>query len=161
MQHYTDECGQHSDVGRECLNRSKGRVYDHSMLGNLGSGRDAFLRVYKGDETLPAQGNFVAHADRKVYGPHTVGSFHGVYGDSSVKDFGTAPNGTKYFAYPHDRVGQWWQDWLSGHTQDDSHLGNYLELQIGPAPSQMQTFSHPKHSVIEWTECETCYLCCR
>ena len=64
---------------------------------------------------------------------------------------GTAPNGTKYFTYTADQSGQFWQDWLSG-TTDGSKRGNYLELQIGPAPSQMQTFSHPAESTIEWTE---------
>eukprot|EP00040_Diaphanoeca_grandis_P036779 m.236262 g.236262 ORF g.236262 m.236262 type:complete len:794 (-) comp33683_c0_seq2:399-2780(-) len=150
--HYTDECGELSDYGRQCLNRSKGHTYDHSIIGNLGSGRDAFLRVYKGDAAVPEQGNFVAHADRAVYGPKTVGSFHGVTGTSVVKDFGTAPNGTKFFAYTHDRIGQWSQDWESGHLNDTSHKGNYIELQIGPAPTQMQTFSHPSNTSIEWTE---------
>lgn len=80
-----------------------------------------------------------------------MGSFHGVTGESAVADFGVAPNGTKYFAYPNSRRGQFWQDWLSG-TRDGSGRGNYVELQIGPAPSQMQTFSLPANRSIEWTE---------
>lgn len=37
--HYTDECNQFANVGKEVLNRSKGRLYDHSVVGNLGAGK--------------------------------------------------------------------------------------------------------------------------
>ena len=148
--HYTDECGARADKPALFLNRSKGHTYDHSVIGNLISGRDAFLRTYEGDESVPAQGLYVAHVDKEVYGS-AVGSFHGATGDSPVENFGMAPNGTKYFVYPNDEQGQFWQDWLSG-TRDGSKRGNYVELQIGPAPSQMQTFTMPAGESIEWTE---------
>lgn len=63
---YTDECGRVTDRGEYCLNRSSGHTYDHSVIGQLGSGRDAFLRAYKGDRHLPDQGLFVAHVVRTM-----------------------------------------------------------------------------------------------
>lgn len=53
---YSDECAETTDTGAVHLNRSKGHTYDHSVIGNLGAGRDAFLRAYAGDATLPHQG---------------------------------------------------------------------------------------------------------
>jgi hypothetical protein len=41
------------------------------------------------------------------------------------------------------------QDFLAGGGK---RMGDYTELQVGPAPTQMQTFPVPKHSVREWTE---------
>jgi hypothetical protein len=41
------------------------------------------------------------------------------------------------------------QDFLAGGGK---RLGDYTELQVGPAPTQMQTFPLPKNSQLEWTE---------
>ena len=130
-------------------NRSGGHVFDHSRLKNMAAGRDAFFRVHA-DDDLPEQGVYVAHADAEVY-KDARGSFHGVTGGDKVQHFGTAPNGTKFFVYPNDPIGRFWQDWLSG-TRDGSGRGNYIEMQIGPAPSQMQTFAMPADSHLDWTE---------
>ena len=146
---YNDECAVVASHGVERQNRSGGHVFDHSRLKNMAAGRDAFFRVHA-DDDLPAQGVYVAHADAHVY-KDAVGSFHGVTGGDKVAHFGTAPNGTKFFVYPNDAVGRFWQDWLSG-TRDGSGRGNYIEMQIGPAPSQMQTFAMPAASHLDWTE---------
>ena len=41
------------------------------------------------------------------------------------------------------------QDFLAGGGK---RQGDYTELQVGPAPTQMQNFAVPKGSITEWTE---------
>lgn len=41
------------------------------------------------------------------------------------------------------------QDFLAGGGK---RLGDYTELQVGPAPTQMQNFPVPAFSITEWTE---------
>lgn len=41
------------------------------------------------------------------------------------------------------------QDFLAGGGKRE---GDYTELQVGPAPTQMQNFAVPKGSITEWTE---------
>ncbi len=41
------------------------------------------------------------------------------------------------------------QDFLAGGGKRE---GDYTELQVGPAPTQMQNFAVPKGSVTQWTE---------
>ena len=43
------------------------------------------------------------------------------------------------------------QDFLAGGATD-AREGDYCELQVGPAPTQMQTFPLPGGETIEWTE---------
>ena len=62
-------------------------------------------------------------------------------------------NGTKFFTWGMSPEGQFWQDFMSGsdYLHNGTHLGRYAELQIGPAPTQMQTFPLPAHSELQVT----------
>lgn len=69
--------------------------------------------------------------------------------DGYVLVHGHPLNGTKFFTWGQSGPGRFMQDFLAGGGK---RLGDYTELQVGPAPTQMQTFPVPKNSVIEWTE---------
>lgn len=58
-------------------------------------------------------------------------------------------NGTKFFTWGQSGPGRFMQDFLAGGGK---RQGDYTELQVGPAPTQMQTFPLPKQSIREWTE---------
>jgi hypothetical protein len=58
-------------------------------------------------------------------------------------------NGTKFFTWGDSGPGRFMQDFLAG---GDKRQGDYTELQVGPAPTQMQTFPMPKQSELQWTE---------
>lgn len=57
--------------------------------------------------------------------------------------------GTKFFTWGDSGPGRFMQDFLAGGGK---RQGDYTELQVGPAPTQMQNFPVPKHSIREWTE---------
>lgn len=117
---------------------------DNSYLGNIIFG-DFFVRIPE-----PLQ-PYIAHVDEQGY---TI--YHG-----------HPLNGTKFFTWGQTGPGRFMQDWLSGNTpQNSTHRrsaeersraaaarpGDYAELQVGPAPTQMQTFAFPAKSTKEWTE---------
>lgn len=100
---------------------------DHSYLGNIIWG-DFFLRIP--DEL----DKYIMHVEEdgySVYHGHTL-------------------NGTKFFTWGQSGPGRFMQDFLSANAPD--RAGDYAELQVGPAPTQMQTWPLPKNSKFEWTE---------
>eukprot|EP00945_MAST-04E_sp_MAST-4E-sp1_P000436 g436.t1 len=75
--------------------------------------------------------------------------------------------GTKFFQWGKDMSGQFMQDFMSASDYENEkctapyydpwceeykHEGDYTELQVGPAPTQMHTFPVPGNSVYEWSE---------
>jgi hypothetical protein len=69
--------------------------------------------------------------------------------DGYVLVHGHPLNGTKFYTWGQSGPGRFMQDFLAGGVKRG---GDYTELQVGPAPTQMQTFSLPKQSTKEWTE---------
>lgn len=69
--------------------------------------------------------------------------------DGFVLVHGHPLNGTKFFTWGQSGPGRFMQDFLAGGGK---RQGDYAELQIGPAPTQMQNFAVPKNSIREWTE---------
>lgn len=69
--------------------------------------------------------------------------------DGFVLVHGHPLNGTKFFTWGLSGPGRFMQDFLAGGGK---RQGDYTELQIGPAPTQMQNFPVPKNSIREWTE---------
>jgi len=102
---------------------------DNSFLGNHQLG-DMFLRI-------PAE----------VYTPYIAHSGPGEGGEVLVH--GHPLNGTKFFTWGDSGPGRFMQDFLAGGGK---RQGDYAELQVGPAPTQMQTFPVPPRSVRQWTE---------
>jgi hypothetical protein len=108
---------------------------DMSYLGNNQLG-DLFLRI-KADEVYTP---YIAHTDLDGY----------------VMVHGHKLNGTKFFTWGQNGPGRYMQDFLAGGRRRE---GDYTELQVGPAPTQMQTFPVPSADAItgapgiyEWTE---------
>jgi hypothetical protein len=102
---------------------------DNSYLGNHQIG-DMFLRI-----------------PDTVYTPYIA---HNQENDNGfVLVHGHPLNGTKFYTWGQSGPGRFMQDFLAGggHRQ-----GDYTELQVGPAPTQMQNFAVPKQSILEWTE---------
>lgn len=100
---------------------------DNSFLGNNQIG-DMFLRI---PDTVYTP--YIAHTQRDGY----------------VLVHGHPLNGTKFFTWGQSGPGRFMQDFLAGGGR---RQGDYTELQIGPAPTQMQSFPLPKNSKLEWTE---------
>jgi hypothetical protein len=101
---------------------------DHSFLGNIIWG-DFFLRIPDG------QRRYIAHVEEDgyfVWHGHTL-------------------NGTKFFTWGQSGPGRFMQDFLSANAMPD-RLGDYAELQVGPAPTQMQSWPLPAKSAVAWTE---------
>jgi hypothetical protein len=100
---------------------------DNSYLGNHQIG-DMFLRI---PDTVYTP--YIAHTQE----------------DGFVLVHGHPLNGTKFFTWGQSGPGRFMQDFLAGGGK---RQGDYAELQVGPAPTQMQNFPVPKNSVREWTE---------
>ena len=75
--------------------------------------------------------------------------------------------GTKFFQWGKDYSGMFQQDFMSASDYENKncphpyydpwctdyeHEGDYTELQVGPAPTQMHTFPIPANGVYEWSE---------
>ena len=118
---------------------------DSSYLGNIPSSHDFFFRIFK------PQKPYIAHVDEDGF---TVMHAHPL-------------NGTKFFQWGENDYGNFQQDFLSASDYENAnctkpyydsgcsaykHEGQYTELQIGPAPTQMHTFPVPASSTREWTE---------
>lgn len=99
---------------------------DMSYLRNVPDGMDAFVRIMK--PQLP----YIAHAD----------------GEGFTVVHGHQLNGTKFFTWGKSPKGQFWMDFLSASAGQ----GDYTELQIGPAPTQMQNFPVEANDAYQWTE---------
>jgi hypothetical protein len=102
---------------------------DNSYLGNHQIG-DMFLRI-----------------PDSVYTPYIC---HNQAEDNGYTYIHGHPlNGTKFYTWGQSGPGRFMQDFLAGggHRQ-----GDYTELQVGPAPTQMQNFPVPKQSIKQWTE---------
>jgi tetratricopeptide (TPR) repeat protein len=69
--------------------------------------------------------------------------------DGYVLIHGHPLNGTKFYTWGQSGPGRFMQDFLAGGGKGN---GYYAELQVGPAPTQMQSFPVPKGSIREWTE---------
>jgi hypothetical protein len=101
---------------------------DMSYLQNHQLG-DMFLRIPK----------------EKVYTPYIAHTKD----DGFVLVHGHPLNGTKFFTWGQSGPGRFMQDFLAGGGK---RQGDYTELQVGPAPTQMQNFAVPKNTIREWTE---------
>ena len=102
-------------------------VTDNSYIGNHQIG-DMFLRIPK-----EAYTPYIAHTQEDGY----------------VLVHGHPLNGTKFYTWGQSGPGRFMQDFLAGGGK---RQGDYTELQVGPAPTQMQNFPVPKKSIREWTE---------
>jgi hypothetical protein len=61
--------------------------------------------------------------------------------------------GTKLFSWGESANGKFMQSFMHGTQLDPSDRGgDYIELQVGPAPTQMQTWPLPANSEMAWTE---------
>lgn len=100
---------------------------DNSYLGNHQIG-DMFLRI---PDTVYSP--YIAHTQEDGY----------------VLVHGHPLNGTKFFTWGDSGPGRFMQDFLAGGGK---RMGDYTELQVGPAPTQMQNWPLPANSVREWTE---------
>lgn len=101
-------------------------------MGNIPRPNDFFVRIFK------PQQPYIAHA--------AADGFTVVHGHPL--------NGTKFFTWGMSPEGDFWQDFMSAsdYTHNGTHRGRYAELQIGPAPTQMQTFPIAAGSSFQWTE---------
>jgi len=104
---------------------------DNSYLGNHQLG-DMFLRIQEDKVYTP----YIAHTQTDE-------------DDGYVLVHGHPLNGTKFFTWGQNGPGRFMQDFLAGGGR---RQGDYTELQVGPAPTQMQNFPVPKRSVKQWTE---------
>ena len=102
---------------------------DNSWIGNHQIG-DMFLRI---PDTVYTP--YIAHSQAND--------------DGFVLVHGHPLNGTKFYTWGQSGPGRFMQDFLAGGGK---RQGDYTELQVGPAPTQMQNFPVPKNSIIEWTE---------
>ncbi len=102
---------------------------DNSWIGNHQIG-DMFLRIPDSVYTP-----YIAHSQEDD--------------DGFVYIHGHPLNGTKFYTWGQSGPGRFMQDFLAGGGK---RQGDYTELQVGPAPTQMQNFPVPKNSVREWTE---------
>lgn len=103
---------------------------DNSWLGNNQIG-DMFLRIEKDDVYMPFVGSSQEDDNGFIYiHAHPL-------------------NGTKFYTWGQSGPGRFMQDFLAGGGK---RQGDYTELQVGVAPSQMNTFLLPKKTVKEWTE---------
>ncbi|GMH51626.1 hypothetical protein TrST_g11002 [Triparma strigata] len=103
---------------------------DMSYIGNHLTG-DMFLRIMDDDVYTP----YIAHTDIEKDG------FFLVHGHKL--------NGTKFFTWGQNGPGRFMQDFLAGGLR---RQGDYTELQVGPTPTQMQSFPVPAQSKKEWTD---------
>jgi len=104
---------------------------DNSYIGNHQLG-DMFLRIPKD----------------KVYTPY-IAHMQADDDDGYVLVHGHPLNGTKFFTWGQSGPGRFMQDFLAGGGR---RQGDYTELQVGPAPTQMQSFPVNKRSELQWTE---------
>jgi hypothetical protein len=139
---------------------------DNSYLGNHQIG-DMFLRI---PDTVYSP--YIAHTqddgyvlvhghplNGKVYDLIVIIKLSFMFGEQLMYNvpslffnsifFSFLPKGTKFFTWGQSGPGRFMQDFLAGGGK---RQGDYTELQVGPAPTQMQTFPLPKQSVLEWTE---------
>lgn len=112
------------------------RITDNSFLGAVTSG-DFFMGPTAPDE------HSISYAE-----PSGFVAYHG---------HGAKLNGTKFFTWGQNGAGRFMQDFLGGISSaspiaDADRVGDYAELQVGPAFTQMQTFDVPSSSPVEWTE---------
>mmetsp|Transcript_28353 Transcript_28353/g.62805 ORF Transcript_28353/g.62805 Transcript_28353/m.62805 type:complete len:740 (-) Transcript_28353:392-2611(-) len=103
---------------------------DNSYLGNHQIG-DMFLRIPADQAYTP----YIAH-NNEWDGGYTLVHGHPL-------------NGTKFYTWGQSGPGRFMQDFLTGGGK---RQGDYAELQVGPAPTQMQNFPVPANSQKQWTE---------
>jgi len=102
---------------------------DNSYIGNHQIG-DMFLRI---PDTVYTP--YIGHSQEEDKGFTLI--------------HGHRLNGTKFYTWGQSGPGRFMQDFLAGGGK---RQGDYTELQVGPAPTQMQNFPVPKNSILEWTE---------
>eukprot|EP00947_MAST-08B_sp_MAST-8B-sp1_P005888 g5888.t1 len=121
---------------------------DESYLGNIPHSHDFFMYV------TPGRVPHITHVSEDGY---TVVHSHPPH-----------MRGTKFFQWGKDLSGQFMQDFMSGSDymnpkceaeyydpwceQRGPREGDYTELQVGPAPTQMHTFPIAANSTYEWSE---------
>jgi hypothetical protein len=112
------------------------RFTDNSFLASVTSG-DFFMGPTAYDE------HYIAYAE--------TSGFVGYHGHSEKL------NGTKFFTWGNTGMGRFMQDFLGGISgpdpiPDEARVGDYAELQVGPAFTQMQTYDLPAASAVQWSE---------
>lgn len=112
------------------------RITDNSFLGAVTSG-DFFM-----GPTAPGE-HSITYAEASGFA-----AYHG---------HAASLNGTKFFTWGQNGAGRFMQDFLGGISgpdfiPDDERAGDYAELQVGPAFTQMQTFDVPSGAPVQWTE---------
>jgi hypothetical protein len=120
---------------------------DESYIGNIPHSHDFFMYVKPG--VIP----HITHVSEDGY--------------TLVHSHPPHLRGTKFFQWGKDMSGQFMQDFMSASDYENEkctapyydpwceeykHEGDYTELQVGPAPTQMHTFPVPGNSVYEWSE---------
>mmetsp|Transcript_25522 Transcript_25522/g.52321 ORF Transcript_25522/g.52321 Transcript_25522/m.52321 type:complete len:686 (+) Transcript_25522:83-2140(+) len=112
---------------------------DNSFLEGIWSGDFFMGPLERGESPV----NYIAFAEENGF----VG-FHG-----------HPLNGTKFFTWGQSGAGRFMQDFLGGlsgpePTDEDGgrRQGDYMELQVGPAFTQFQTFDLPRDTTLEWSE---------
>eukprot|EP01062_Namystynia_karyoxenos_P073074 TRINITY_DN69916_c0_g1_i1.p1 TRINITY_DN69916_c0_g1~~TRINITY_DN69916_c0_g1_i1.p1 ORF type:complete len:812 (+),score=297.14 TRINITY_DN69916_c0_g1_i1:83-2437(+) len=134
---------------------------DMSFLGNIPHSHDFFFNGWRNKE-YP-----LAHISLAQEDGFNVVHVHGKRDQPSVN------NGTKFFTWGYGDYGKFQCDFMSASDYENpkclqnpgtyynyydpacphyEHLGQYTELQVGPAHSQMHTFPVPKQSTVQWTE---------
>lgn len=123
---------------------------DNSFLGNHQLG-DMFLRIpdsvytpYIAHSSPESSGSSSTTKNSKARKPSDLTGE-----ESYVLVHGHPLNGTKFFTWGDSGPGRFMQDFLAGGGK---RLGDYAELQVGPAPTQMQNFPVPRNSALQWTE---------
>ena len=112
------------------------RITDNSFLGAVTSG-DFFMGPTAPDE------HSISYAETNGFV-----AYHG---------HGSKLNGTKFFTWGQNGAGRFMQDFLGGISgaapiADADRVGDYAELQVGPAFTQMQNFDVPSSAPVQWTE---------
>merc|ERR1719223_385597 len=129
---YAEAIENASFAGYQNSNKDHPAFTDQSYLGNHQIG-DMFLRIESDHVTDISP--YIAHNQEGD--------------DGYVLVHGHPLNGTKFYTWGQSGPGRFMQDFLAGGGKGN---GYYAELQVGVAPTQMQTFAVPKNATIEWTE---------
>eukprot|EP00658_Telonema_sp_P-2_P038159 TRINITY_DN2741_c0_g2_i2.p1 TRINITY_DN2741_c0_g2~~TRINITY_DN2741_c0_g2_i2.p1 ORF type:complete len:753 (-),score=124.49 TRINITY_DN2741_c0_g2_i2:115-2373(-) len=133
-----------------------------------GSGSSAQCPSFQSDQSyignIPASHDFFFYIPRNTT-PHVTHVSDDGY--SFVHTHAPEVRGTKFFQWGKDASGQFMQDFMSASDYENrnctapyydpwcehfTHDGDYTELQVGPAPTQMHVFPIAGNTSYEWTE---------
>eukprot|EP01079_Euglenida_sp_SAG-EU17-18_P004846 gene4846-880_t len=135
---------------------------DMSWLGNIPSAHDFFMYGWRKEKKFPLP--YIAWVEDDGF---TVLHSHGKGHDPAFM------NGTKFFTWGYGDSGKFQCDFMSASDYENpacqqepgtfynyydpscehyKHEGQYTELQVGPAHSQLHTFPVPRNGTVQWTE---------